>query len=155
MRHFQNDHSSKKFHRRRGMAVVEFALVVPVLITLLLGIVEFGLLVRDNLTLANAAREGARSGSLGAKQDQIRTRVTSAAAPLNLTTAQGGNIIIEQSVDNGATYTLPLADLASNNAVPIGSLLRVTAINRHQSLTGFFPFVNNKIMRGSATFRKE
>ncbi len=137
------------------MATVEFALVVPVLLTLLLGIVEFGYLVRDNLTLANAAREGARSGSLGARQDQIRARVTSAAAPLDLTPAKNGNIVIEQSVDNGTTYTALSADLASSNAVPINAMLRVTAITKHQSLTGFFPFVNNKIMSGSATFRRE
>lgn len=137
------------------MAVVEFALIVPVLITLLLGIIEFGLLVRTNLTLANASREGARSASLGAKQADIRARVTSAAPPLNLTVAQGGNIIIQQSVDNGVTYTAPAADLVSSNSVPIGAMLRVTAVTRHRSLTGFFSFVNNKIMSGSATFRKE
>lgn len=137
------------------MAVVEFALVVPVLLTLLMGIIEFGYLVRDNLTLANAAREGARVGSLGGKQDQIIARVKSAAAPLDVTPAKGGNIVIQQSVNNGATYVDLPPDLLSGNAVAIGSMLRVTAINKHQSLTKFFPFITDKIMKGSATFRRE
>ena len=155
MQHFRFCSPDKKGQKHRGMAVVEFALVVPVLISLLLGIVEFGLLVRDNLTLANAAREGARSGSLGSKQDQIKARVTSAAAPLNLTAAKAGRIDIEQSLDNGITYTAIPPDMASSNGVPQGAMLRVTAVNRHQSLTGFFPFINNRIISGSATFRKE
>ncbi len=137
------------------MAVVEFAMVLLPLLTLMMGIVEFAYLARNNLTLANAAREGARTGSLGARQDQIKTRVTSAAAPLDLTPAKGGNIIIKQSLNNGATYIDLPTDLLSSNAVPVGSMLRVTAVNRHQSLTGFFPFVSNRIMQGSATFRKE
>lgn len=144
-----------RVQKRRGMAVVEFALVVPVLLTLLMGIIEFGYLVRDNLTLANAAREGARVGSLGGKQDQIKARVTSAAAPLDLTAAKGGNIVIQQSTNNGATYVDLPPDLLSGNAVAIGSMLRVTTINKHQSLTKFFPFINDKIMKGSATFRRE
>jgi TadE-like protein len=46
--------------RRRGQALVEFALVVPVLFLLFLGIVETGRLVFYLHTLNNAAREGAR-----------------------------------------------------------------------------------------------
>ncbi|HEX8463821.1 MAG TPA: TadE/TadG family type IV pilus assembly protein [Abditibacterium sp.] len=140
--------------KRRGSGLVEFALVCPVLITLLLGIMEFGLLARDNLTLANAAREGARSGSLGATKAQINKRVTSAAAPLSLTAAKGGRIDIEQSVD-GTTYTTAPDDMVSSNAVPQGHLLRVTIVARHLSLTGFFPFLKDKEIQGSATFRKE
>ena len=45
---------------RRGQALVEFALVVPVLFLLFLGIVETGRLVFYLHTLNNAAREGAR-----------------------------------------------------------------------------------------------
>jgi len=46
--------------RRRGQALVEFALVVPLLFLLFLGIVETGRLVFYLHTLNNAAREGAR-----------------------------------------------------------------------------------------------
>ena len=155
MQHLQFNRSKGRGFKRRGMATVEFALVVPVLLALLMGIIEFGLLVRNNLTLANAAREGARSGSLGAKKSQVETRVTSAAAPLDLTAAKGGSIIIEQSLNNGTTYTGVAADLVDANAAPQNALFRVTAIHRHQALTGFFPFINNRIIRSSATFRRE
>lgn len=52
-------------HRRRGesgQAVVEFAIVLPVLILLLLGIMEFGRALSALIVLQNAAREGVRYG---------------------------------------------------------------------------------------------
>lgn len=46
----------------RGVAAVEFALVLPLLIVLLLGIIDFGLMMYDKAMITNAAREGARAG---------------------------------------------------------------------------------------------
>ena len=50
---------SRRAHRR-GQALVEFALVFPVLVLILLGIFEVGRAVFAYNTLGNAAREGAR-----------------------------------------------------------------------------------------------
>ncbi|MHA7177553.1 TadE/TadG family type IV pilus assembly protein [Arthrobacter sp. Sr24] len=44
----------------RGAAAVEFALVLPVLLGVLLGIMEFGFLFNQQISASNAAREGAR-----------------------------------------------------------------------------------------------
>jgi Flp pilus assembly protein TadG len=44
----------------QGQAAVEFALVVPLLLVLLLGIVEFGIAFSHYVTLTDAARVGAR-----------------------------------------------------------------------------------------------
>ena len=46
----------------RGAAVVEFAIVLPFLMLLLIGIIELGLLFYNQQVLTNASREGARSG---------------------------------------------------------------------------------------------
>lgn len=46
--------------RQLGQATLEFALVVPVFLTMLMGIVDFGRVVWATDTLASAAREGAR-----------------------------------------------------------------------------------------------
>src|SRR5438270_13426205 len=48
---------------QRGAVLVEAALVLPVIITLTLGIIEFGLVFKDSLTIANATRAGARVGA--------------------------------------------------------------------------------------------
>ena len=61
--------------RERGSAVVEFALVLPLVLVVVLGLVQVGLVVRDRLLLEAAARAGARAAAL---QDDAGA-VTSAA----------------------------------------------------------------------------
>src|SRR5690606_35699930 len=48
--------------RMAGVAAVEFALVVPLLLVILFGIIDFGFMLYDKAMLTNAAREGARAG---------------------------------------------------------------------------------------------
>ncbi len=47
----------------RGGAVVEFALVLPLVLVLLLGLIEVALVARGQLMVINAAREGAREAA--------------------------------------------------------------------------------------------
>jgi len=46
----------------RGTAAVEFALILPLLLVLVFGIIEFSLLLYDQAVITNASREGARFG---------------------------------------------------------------------------------------------
>ena len=52
----------KKLKIQSGAAVVEFALILPILILLLFGVIEFGTLMYNQQVLTNASREGARAG---------------------------------------------------------------------------------------------
>ncbi|HUW32995.1 MAG TPA: TadE/TadG family type IV pilus assembly protein [Planctomycetota bacterium] len=56
--------SNPKNTRRKGQALVEFALIVPILVMLVMGIVEFGRIFMTQQTVTNASREGARTGVL-------------------------------------------------------------------------------------------
>ena len=47
---------------QKGAAVVEFAIVLPLLVLLFVGICEFGLLWYNSQVIINASREGARAG---------------------------------------------------------------------------------------------
>ncbi|MDR8727514.1 TadE/TadG family type IV pilus assembly protein [Burkholderia pseudomultivorans] len=47
---------------QKGVAAVEFAFVLPVLLLIMFGIVEFGLFLYDKAVITNASREGARAG---------------------------------------------------------------------------------------------
>ena len=55
---------NKKFYlkEQKGATLVEFAIIIPLLITLIFGIIEFGLLLYDKGIITHAAREGARVG---------------------------------------------------------------------------------------------
>ena len=48
--------------RRQGQSLVEFAVVLPIFLLILAGIVDFGLGLYSQMTVINAAREGARIG---------------------------------------------------------------------------------------------
>ena len=50
----------QRLRNQRGAAGVEFALVLIPLLMILLGIIEFGYIFNQQLTVTNAAREGAR-----------------------------------------------------------------------------------------------
>ena len=61
--------------KQKGQAVVEFALVLPIFLFFVWGIIYFGMLYADYLTLSNLARESARAASIqgSAKYADIRT----------------------------------------------------------------------------------
>lgn len=61
----KNTHIRKRSLRERGQALVEFALIVPIFLVLLLGIVDFGWALKSWITVTNATREGARMGAVG------------------------------------------------------------------------------------------
>lgn len=51
----------KKFiNKEKGQALIEFALILPILLILVGGIIDFGWLFYNQSSLNNAAREGAR-----------------------------------------------------------------------------------------------
>jgi len=51
-----------KYSSQKGASAVEFALVLPLLMLILWGIIEFGLLLYNKQVITNASREGARAG---------------------------------------------------------------------------------------------
>ncbi|MBI4718718.1 MAG: pilus assembly protein [Planctomycetes bacterium] len=77
--------------RRRGGAIVEFAVVLPLLLTILFGIIEYGYVFLVRQTLQHAAREGCRVAVLQTSVDpytEVTTRINEALAPTGLTTYQ-------------------------------------------------------------------
>ena len=73
----------------RGAVAVEFALLAPVLVMLLLGIMEFGRAYNVQASLTNAAREGVRVMAINNSQSDARTAAKNAAGPLNPVLADG------------------------------------------------------------------
>lgn len=61
---------------------MEFALVLPVLLMLIFGIVDFGRMLSAKITVTEAAREGARAAAL-VDQGAGEARVVTAASDLN------------------------------------------------------------------------
>src|ERR1700746_3995762 len=79
--------ASRHIRSERGQAAVEFALVVPLLMVLLLGIVEFGVAFSHYVTLTDATRVGARKAITvrigGTTPDDAKQAVIDAAGDLD------------------------------------------------------------------------
>ncbi len=56
--------------KRRGAAAVEFAVVAPVFLLLVFGMIEYGRMVMVQQVITNASREGARVGVLDGSSNQ-------------------------------------------------------------------------------------
>jgi hypothetical protein len=72
---------------RRGVAAVEFAVCLPILMIVLFGLWEYGRLLQVQQGLSNAAREGARQAAIGDKSiAQIQAHVRTYLATEGLDT---------------------------------------------------------------------
>jgi Flp pilus assembly protein TadG len=60
-----------KIRSQRGAALVEFAIVMPLLLVLVFGIIEFSIMFYDQAVITNASREGARAGIVYAFPNRI------------------------------------------------------------------------------------
>jgi Flp pilus assembly protein TadG len=55
----------RRGHGEAGQALLEFAVVVPIFLILIFGIVDFGMGFKAYIAVTNATREGARFGAVG------------------------------------------------------------------------------------------
>ncbi len=100
----------------RGQAIVEFALVLPVLLAAAFAIVLVAEIGVARLALQHAVAEAARAGALTNDDDDIRRTLAAAAAPL--------------PADRIATQIAPAAGAAPRTGDPRGALLTVRASYR-------------------------
>ena len=77
----------------RGASLVEFALVVPILLALVFGIIEFGWIFNGYITITGAAREGARLAAVGADIEVIEAAVENHA--ITFSADQGGSLVTQ------------------------------------------------------------
>ena len=65
--HRNSDSPQPRLQRRSGVAAVEFVVVLPLIVLLLVGLWEAGRLIEVSQIMNNAAREGARQAATGQK----------------------------------------------------------------------------------------
>jgi Flp pilus assembly protein TadG len=72
--------SARRRRRTRGQALVEFAMVLPIFILLLAGMLDFGSALYSRMTVINAAREGARAAVTAPDKTLIQGVVSTAVS---------------------------------------------------------------------------
>ncbi len=96
----------KSLSNEKGQSLVEFAILLPILLLLLMGILEFGIMLNSFLTVNNSAREGARLGIVSGSNTEISNLIVNISPNLdtenlivNITPAEG-------SRESGGTLTV-------------------------------------------------
>ena len=74
---------ARALEAERGSAVVEFALLLPILLLVTLAIVQVGMVARDQLLVVEAARAGAREAAVDPDAGSVRSRAIAAAPGLD------------------------------------------------------------------------
>jgi Flp pilus assembly protein TadG len=78
----------KFFKRQQGQSLVEFALIFPIIVIILFGIIEFGRLWETMSVLTSAAREGARVAAVTAPDpNRVQSAAQSVLSAANITNA--------------------------------------------------------------------
>jgi len=118
----------------QGQTLVEFALVLPVLLLLIIGSMEFGLVINQYLVLAEAAREGARSAALGGSDVQVTAVVKAAASQIDTTQLTVTILPTPRIRGSGATVTVKkpvqAITLLMNPFFPAGYMVQGAATMR-------------------------
>jgi Flp pilus assembly protein TadG len=128
----------------RGAAATEFALLLPVFLMILFGIIEFGMIMYGREVVTNAAREGARAGIVQGPPKRTSGEITTIAN--NYLTGTGIN-------QADVTFTPTGVGLASP------STLTVTAVYNYNFLIPYIPNVlgvpNPLVITTQAVMRHE
>lgn len=108
----------------RGAVAVEFAILAPILIMLLLGIVEYGRAYNAQISLTNAAREGVRVMAISNNQVTARTAAKNVAVSLS-------PALVDANIGFSATNGTNPASCST------GAQMTVTINYSFSTLTGF------------------
>ena len=133
-------------HLRRGdagAAAVEFALIVPILLILVFGIIDFGLAMYSQTMVGNAAREGVRTASLEGTQLNAEFAVSQALTgiigtkPLVVTdpSAVAYGFQVKCTIANGTWCTGWSANGGGTTPAPQGATVSVTITYSYKWLT--------------------
>jgi Flp pilus assembly protein TadG len=124
--------------------VVEFAIVAPLLLFLLLGVVEFGLLFGKKLDVSQGAREGARLASVNYQATGASSGATQTSEIVGATCAR------MEVIDN----TRISIDVSNGTAIGDTIVLRIEA--PAQPVTGVFDdFMANTVVTSEVEVRLE
>jgi Flp pilus assembly protein TadG len=90
----------------KGVALVEAAITLPIILLISVGIFEFGRAYQTSQVLTNAAREGARLAVIDGSTDaDVRARVNQYLINGGLTSLADGNIVLNRNTALTASST--------------------------------------------------
>ncbi len=116
-----------------GQAIVEFAISVMVLLTLVFGVIDFGRAIYDVEVMKNLTGEGSSMASRGTSLPDTATAVVAAAAPLDLN--DHGRVIVTSVFNNNNSLKIT-AQASQGGIAALSKIGNVVGGARHASRRG-------------------
>lgn len=124
----------RRLQSESGASAVEFALLLPVLVMILFGIIEFGFAMYRQTILTNASREGARLGIVQSTPPitagQINAAIDTYLTPAGINPADVSRAIIPGAVTGApvrVTLTLPYTFVTLPQLTGVTPTINLTA----------------------------
>lgn len=127
----------------QGAAIVEFAIVVPILLVLVMGIIDFGRMLAVAASLSAAVRDGARQAAASsdltdqAQVTAIKTRVTTSFDPFGgaaIGTSGGGTLFVT-APDASGTVSVTVRGYEYAPITPIAALIGMGTVTLNRTAT--------------------
>jgi Flp pilus assembly protein TadG len=119
------------------VVTVEFALVMPLLLVLVFGTIEFGVMLNRDMIIGHASRDGARAASLNASYDDVRAGIINELTQSRVPTAPATTTIDICVLPAAATSCTNMTAAAYAAAVDSGKTTYVKVSYEHSFLTPF------------------
>lgn len=97
----------RQLREERGQAMVEFAVILPIFVVLVFGIIQFGIVFNNYVTLTDATRAGARAGAV-ARNDADPTGTATTAVNNSATDLNQSNlhVYVNSTWQSGSDITV-------------------------------------------------
>ena len=144
-----------RWRSRRGSEVIEFALILPLLMILVFGIIDFSIELYDKAVITNASREGARAGIV------FRSPAVSGAALQPIVQAAVNNYCSTYLITFGAAatpvVTVPNPPPCTGADGCSGDELTVTVSYSYvfSVIPNFIPSITNPTLTATTVMRME
>lgn len=145
----------QRLRGHRGVALVEFAIIMPILFALIFGIIEFGAAFNDYQSVRQGVREGARQavvanyGSIGTS---CGLNGAAASAPDDVKKVM---CVTKDRVDIGDDIRVLVRYTASDGTSLDKGSIKVCAQRFIDPVTGFIPWIDSIALKSKIEMRME
>lgn len=136
--------------RGRGQALVEFAIVMPIIVLAVLGLVDLGRAVYSYNTLAQSARQAARTAIVNQNLTNVRNQAIASAPTLGLTAANV-DVCFKTATSTQADCSNPATDNCPQSARVLGCLALVRTHMSYEPMTPVISMIWSSIPLSSTS----
>lgn len=116
----------KVLRNERGQSLIEFTLIIPIVLIILMGIFEFGIMLNSYLTINNAARDSSRLAAVGGSDTEVislaldrlpnidTNNITIEVTPSAGNRVRGGTVTVKVTY-NYQVFTPIISNIINNN----------------------------------------